>query len=178
MKQHYLKPAEAIILTGEATVTTVLGSCISVTFFHPAPRFAAIIHGVLPFVPKTQSGAPNDIENIFKYVDSSIQYIVKRLQEKGVDTQKMQVKVFGGADVLGHPCRSSISVGQKNIASAMITLAEMGINVTATDVGGTKGRKLIFHTQTGYIFLKRLHSQRDALAAQCTMHPKISEFSA
>jgi len=178
MKQHYLKPAEAIIVTGEATVTTVLGSCVSVTFFHPAPRFAAIIHGVLPAVPDSPETSLTDIANIFKYVDSSIQYIVKRLQGKGLDIQKMQVKVFGGADVLGHPSRSSLSVGRKNITSAMDTLRELGIDVMATDVGGTRGRKLIFHTQTGHIFLKRLHSQTADPGTTSPPTPRISKFSA
>ena len=47
-------------------------------------------------------------------------------------------------------------LGDKNIEVARIALAEANIRVVASDVGGTRGRKLIFHPHDGSALVKLL----------------------
>ncbi|HVN72466.1 MAG TPA: chemotaxis protein CheD, partial [Desulfomonilia bacterium] len=48
----------------------------------------------------------------------------------------------------------SISVGRKNIETAMKFIKEQNMRLTAWDMGGDKGRKVIFYTDTGEVFMK------------------------
>ncbi|WP_462325047.1 chemotaxis protein CheD [Desulfoplanes sp.] len=171
MNQHYLKPGEAIVASGDSVITTVLGSCVSVTFFSPAHRLGAMTHGVLPLFPQKAS-QQDGLDSLFRYVDTSIEQMVNRLKAKGMDPRTLEIKVFGGADVLGQPEKSSLSVGRKNIEAARATLNRLGIPVNRSDTGGVRGRKIIFSTQTGQVKLKRLDAQTAVKATLCSMAPQ------
>ncbi len=142
----YLKPGELHFAATPAVVTTVLGSCISVTMFDRLSGTAAICHALLPEGPRSDA---------FRYVDSSILHMLEMFAAHGVNRQRLEVKVFGGADMLGAG-GSRVGVGRRNVEIAMQVLAAAGLSVASQDVGGTRGRKLFFVAHTGEVFLKRL----------------------
>jgi len=84
--------------------------------------------------------------------------MIKKFNEKGISNEEIELKLFGGADVL-----QTVSgmvkintVGSQNINSATKTISEFNIKIAASDVGGERGRKLFFRSKTGEIFLNRL----------------------
>lgn len=150
----YLKPGELHFASGPTMVTTVLGSCVSVTMFERTSGFAAICHALLPEGSRT---------DIFRYVDTSIIHMLDLFSERGMHPSRLEVKLFGGADLIGAG-RGRICVGRRNVAIARQVLAAAGLDVAAADVGGSRGRKLLFYTHTGEVLLKRL--RRDEQVAQ------------
>ncbi|ABB32644.1 CheD [Geobacter metallireducens RCH3] len=142
----YLKPGELHFAATPAVVTTVLGSCVSVTMFDRLSGTAAICHALLPEGPRSDA---------FRYVDSSILLMLEMFAAQGVSRQRLEVKVFGGADIIGAG-GNRVGVGRRNVEIATLVLAANGLTVAAKDVGGTRGRKLFFVTHTGEVFLKRL----------------------
>ena len=152
LEKMYLKPGELIMSENPVMITTVLGSCVSVTMFHPRTGVAAICHGMLP------NGGTS--EN-FKYVDSSLRYMVLYFRHLEISRKELQVKLFGGADMFnsGKPGVRNLTVGWQNISVASRCLKEYGLVPTAADVGGRKGRKLIFKTDTGVVYIKKLSDQ-------------------
>lgn len=132
-----------------AVVTTVLGSCLSVTMFSPRHRIGAICHAVLPF----ENGFHWDA----RYVDSSIMIMLKNFARLSIDSAALQIKMFGGADV-GSLERDgkTLSVGSRNIAAALRVIAEQKLALAASDLGGVRGRKITFHAHTGEVFLQRV----------------------
>lgn len=142
----YLKPGEFHFATGPTVVTTVLGSCVSVTMFDRLSGIAAICHALLPEGPRSDA---------FRYVDSSILHMLELFEAHGVNRRRLEVKVFGGADMIGAG-GSRVGVGRRNVEIASQVLAETGLAASTADVGGTRGRKLFFVTHTGEVFLKRL----------------------
>jgi chemotaxis protein CheD len=52
--------------------------------------------------------------------------------------------------------RGRPTVGELNRRAAEEVLAEEGLSVLARDVGGTRGRRIHFHTGTGEVLLHRL----------------------
>lgn len=133
-------------------VTTVLGSCISVTMFHQQSGTAAICHAMLP---------RGDGSTSFKYVDTAVQHMAAYFSRRKIRRDEIQAKLFGGSDMFsnGRPSVRSLIVGWQNIATAKQSLLALGLSPSATDVGGQKGRKLIFTTDTGTVFLKKLNHQ-------------------
>lgn len=149
----YLKPGELFMSREPALVSTVLGSCVSITVFSPSCRLGAICHALLP------SGS---LDEGFRFVDSTVDYMVEEINRMGVHLSGCQVKLFGGADVLLPTGQrgNRLSVGRQNILAAQGRLEHHGLTPAATDVGGIHGRKLYFDSRTGHVYLKKMNKSR------------------
>jgi chemotaxis protein CheD len=159
-----LQPGEVFLARTPAILRTILGSCIGVTFWSAGVGAGAMCHGVLPRCPKNWPSG-SSVEEGHRYVDFSIRYLVRQFDALGASRQELEVKVFGGADVLvssgAGPSRPT--VGALNCQAAEEALAEEGLLVSARDVGGIQGRRIHFHTGTGRVLLHRLAGHGEAL---------------
>jgi chemotaxis protein CheD len=153
----YLRPGEMHFAERPALVVTVLGSCLSVTMFSRRKGLGGICHGLLPQCGGKHVCDGNCLQG-FKYVDCSIEKMVKLFDEHGVKRGEIEVKCFGGADMFTRQGKVSgvVSVGRQNVQTAKKILAHEGLHIMKMDVGGPQGRKIIFNTYTGEVFLKRL----------------------
>ena len=151
----YLKPGELHITDRPTIISTVLGSCVSVIMFSDRQQLAGMCHAMLPF--KGGTNGKNNTES-FRYVDSSITYMIKRFESHGIGRNEIKVKLFGGADILYYieDDKERHTVGKKNITKAFEVINNEKLSLLMSDVGGTSGRKIFFFTHTGEILLKRL----------------------
>jgi len=107
---------------------------------------------VLPRCPAGVQGADG-----YRYVDFAICDLARQLEHLGALRCELQIKVFGGADVLPvqeASCRAT--VGHQNWRTALEILRDENFTVLASDLGGTVGRTIQFHTGTGEVLLRRL----------------------
>ena len=146
----YLKPGELYLGEQPTVVVTTLGSCVSLIFFHQPQRLGAICHALLP----------TDVhqENSFRFVDRAFFWMLEQFQSRGIAASQIQAKLFGGADVLEcfqGACRK-VTIGQQNINQALELFKAQGLQVQASNLGGTLGRKLFFYTHTGEVLLKQV----------------------
>jgi chemotaxis protein methyltransferase CheR len=148
----YLQAGEVHLSRSPAILKTVLGSCVGVTFWSQRLGAGALCHGILPICPKQVQGKEG-----YRYMDFAIRDLARRFDAMGVLRKEVQVKVFGGADVLStahNPARPT--VGDQNWHTALDILRAENLEVMASDVGGTLGRSLHFHTETGRVYVRRL----------------------
>lgn len=141
---------EGILATSPTAVSTVLGSCVAVTFFCPTTRIGAVFHALLPCCaeyPNTQ----NTCEH--RFVDKAIDHFARAMYRQGVNRSNLVCKVFGGANGM---FKEQFGVGKRNVQTAFTSLENERLRVAASDVGGERGRKLLFLTHTGEVFVKRL----------------------
>lgn len=152
----YLKPGEACFCEQPAIVSTVLGSCISVTIHHPVRRVGAICHAVLP--QHNEHPSRKKDYNPLEYVDTSILWMMEQFNRRGIRQTELVVKMFGGAGMFAAPMPrlEGLAVGRKNIEMGMATLEDQKLRLTSWNVGGRLGRKLVFHTYSGDVFQKFL----------------------
>ena len=155
-----LKPGEIIFSRKPAVVSTILGSCVSVTMHHPASEFGAICHGVMPKCAERKkcTKGPQCGESP-KYVECAIRQMLMKLDELNILRSEAEVKLFGGAemaDTAGRNNGRTKTVGSENIRVAKKILAKEGLGISKEDTGGTNGRKILFLTHTGDVYLKRL----------------------
>ena len=124
----YLKPAELCITDKPSIVRTVLGSCLAITMFHPHRRISAICHALLP-QPEQHSAEDGAPTNRLKYVNSVIPEMLAKLHEYGIEPDEIEVKMFGGADMLTSQGerRNNQPVGRLNILKAMNVLEKHGL---------------------------------------------------
>ena len=148
----YLKPAELCISRVPTLVTTILGSCVSVTMRSPKLGVAAICHALQPACPKLSMICPEHCLKKYQYVSCVIPEMIRRMEAFGASREALDVKIFGGAAVLATPFDRSI--GWQNITATVSILEHLGIGLKAHQVGGRFGRKIIFDTHTGEVKIK------------------------
>ena len=164
-----LQPGELFLARGQAILRTILGSCVGVTFWCRRLSAGALCHGVLPRCPADATPAPTEGA---RYVDFSIRHLTREFERLGASRKELEVKLFGGADVLpaSNP-KDRPTIGMLNCLAAREVAAELCLTVVATDLGGVRGRRIHFHTGTGEILLQRFAVLGDTGGEKQTFQP-------
>ena len=176
-----LQPGELYLARTPAILRTILGSCVGVAFWSKRLWAGALCHGVLPRAPAVWPPGFTASDG-HRFVDFSIRYLAREFDALGAHRDEVEVKLFGGADVL--PLLSARgdrpTVGALNCQAAVSVLAEEGFTVTASALGGTRGRRIHFHTGTGEVLVYRLEAwggDSDDAASDSSNKP-VSEVTA
>ena len=146
--QRYLHPGEVHAPIVATAVKTLLGSCISVCLWDPRSRLGGINHFLLPM------GSAN-ADRPGRFGNFALPLLYEALLQNGASATGLTAKVFGGAAMLAVP-PSSHHIGAQNLQAALSWLGRAQIPVVASDVGGARGRKLVFHTDDGSVSLWEL----------------------
>lgn len=147
----YLLPGELVAVGGDAprTLTTILGSCVSVCLWDRRGRGGGMNHFLLP---RRAADAPRS----GRYGDAAVSLLVSKVLAQGADRHDLRAKLFGGAHVLSSVPTGGRTLGNENVQVAIAALREEGVQVVSEDVGGTRGRKLAFNTVDGTALVWRL----------------------
>ncbi len=148
---YYMMVAEGGVYETPTAVQTVLGSCVSVTFYSPKKRIGAMFHALMP--RRSEYERLDNGASVYRYVDTAIDTVCKRMFQLGVRQQDIECKIFGGANAM---FQHELSIGPKNVRIAFETLAAYPLRIAATNVGGNVGRKLFFISHTGEVYVKQL----------------------
>lgn len=154
----FLQTGDCFFGVQPTLVSTVLGSCLAVTMHAPKQGIGTICHAFLPDSSDSRSRRGGAEPQICRYVDTALQNMLETLDKVGIPRRELVVKVFGGST--GIAVRgmeySSYDIGRRNIEMARKLLKFARIDIQVQDVGGSLGRKLMFHTQTGEVWVKKL----------------------
>lgn len=144
---HYLQPG-FLHIAERTTITTILGSCVAICLCDSTRQIGGMNHFLLP----RGSAAPG-LET--RFGEHAVPVLIQRLLAAGASQTRLQAKVFGGACANGTFQRPD-HLGLKNVEVALDLLSAFRIAVVSRDVGGTRGRKLLFHTDDGTAMVKYL----------------------
>lgn len=146
----YLKPGELACAKRPTVISTILGSCVSIVMYAPRIRMGGMCHAVLPD-SRGERGA--------KFVNQAIAEMLGKFDRMKIARDEIVTRVFGGAEMLPiinkKMAASTLAIGHLNVAAALEEVEREGLTLTASDVGGYQGRKIIFYAHTGEIFLKK-----------------------
>lgn len=146
----YLLPGKLYASNRPAAITTILGSCVAVCLWDSIKGVGGMNHYLLP----DQIG----LEQPGRFGDVAVKLLVEKVLGLGALKRNLQSKLFGGACLL-NPTRSrhgETHLGMKNVNIAKKLLNQAGIPVILEEVGGSSGRKLIFHSMDGSAWVKLL----------------------
>ena len=144
----YLYPGELVATSDPSVISTVLGSCVSVCLLDQVTRSGGANHFLLPHLTRGDGSS-------CRFGRTAMEMLFSRMLSLGCQKRNLTARLFGGAsqfEVSG----DRISIGQQNVQVATRFLEDEGIPILAQEVGGTRGRKLVFHTETGDVFVKTL----------------------
>jgi chemotaxis protein CheD len=152
-----LQPGALLVTQEPLWVVTLLGSCVAVTMFNARFHLAAICHAMLP-KPHGKGVPGPSPDDYFRYMSHVIPAMVERFAQLGLPPNEVEVKMFGGGNVidLGGDPHDDRSIGDANIALARQLLRSARFQIRGENVGGNRGCKILFNTQTGQVLHKRL----------------------
>jgi chemotaxis protein CheD len=157
LPELHVQPGESHLVQEPMILRTILGSCVGITFWVPRLGLAALCHPMLPRCP-AKSAVKINLAAGRRYVDFAIRDLARQFDSFAVNRSEVQVKLFGGGDVLLVTNESSRpTVGRMNCEAALHILGDEGFSVTASSLGGTSGLHIKFHTRTGEVLLRRLN---------------------
>ncbi len=127
-------------------ISTILGSCIAVCLYDKVEQISGMNHYLVPLWNENGLQSP-------KYGNISIPKLIENMLNIGCKINNIEAKIFGGGNVI-EVKQEEMMIGRKNILIAKEILQEYGIPITAQDVGGTRGRRILMRSDTGKVFLK------------------------
>jgi len=148
----FLHPGDYWFGDGGTRVHTVLGSCVSITAWHPARQIGGMCHYMLPARDDDAEAAPDA-----RYADGAVGLFLRDLRRTGTLPGEYEVKMFGGSEQFPHLARTSaLDVAGRNIESGRELLERHGFILSSRDLGGVGPRRLIFDIATGAVWVRAL----------------------
>lgn len=158
MPKVFLQTGDCFIGVQPTLVSTVLGSCLAVTLHAPKMGIGTICHAFLP--DSLDAKSPRNQEpQVCRYVDTALQNMLETMDKIGVPRRELIIKMFGGGSgvaVCNVDHSSSMNIGHRNVEMARRLLNFSRLNIVSEDTGGSMGRKLLFNTGTGDVWVKKL----------------------
>jgi len=155
----FLQPGDFHFGAGRTRISTLLGSCISITLWHPARLIGGMCHFMLP-----SRGLPAGVPLDGRYADEALAMFDQAVAAALSRPADYQVKVFGGGNMLSRPGEGSelMNIATRNVDSAYALLARHGYQPTVAHCGGQGHRKLFFDLWTGHVWLAHRPSREVA----------------
>ncbi|WNB90379.1 chemotaxis protein CheD [Bacillus sp. NEB1478] len=134
--------------------TTGLGSCVGVVLYDEVKKIAGLAHVMLPDSTLAKAASLN----IGKYADTAIKTLYDMLIKKGAIRRNLKAKIAGGAQMFQFTSGSEMMrIGPRNVESVKTMLAELGIPIIASDVGGSSGRTIEFNPESAQLSIKTVN---------------------
>jgi len=146
----YLLPGEIHFADANTRIHTVLGSCISISLWHPLQRSGGMCHFMLPSRGKAGYGALDG-----RYADEAVQLLLRGIERIDALPAAYQVKLFGGGNMFqAERPEKALDIATENIAAARRLLDKAGFRIQAEDVGGRGHRRVIFDLSDGNVWVR------------------------
>lgn len=154
----FVFPGDLEVIQGKGKLVTILGSCISVTAWHPKLKVGAMCHYLVPLRHTAKSHLKDN-----HFGNLALIQMTKQLSEYA-ELSSFIYGVFGGSTSINGgriPCE----VGIKNMDVAYKWAATYGIQFTHSMVLGDKSRRISLDVSSGNIHSSELESFDDSLAS-------------
>jgi chemotaxis protein CheD len=140
--RHYLIPGKIFAAAQPFAISTIVGSGVALCLWDPDHRSGGANHFILP-------EGPEDSVNATRYANVANEALLKRMLDLGAQRNSLEARIFGGS-LPGVKFSSwGDCVGERNVHVVTHFLKMNSIRLVQSEVGGTRGRKLVFQTDDG-----------------------------
>jgi len=147
-ERRFLQPGHLLVSASPLTVTTILGSCVSVCLWDAQKGIGGMNHFMLPAGPGAAGSSA-------RFGTVAMEELVEKLRAAGARLPFVQARVIGGAFMFAQ-AQPVDHLGTKNAEVALDYLSRRAIDVVQVEVGGNRGRKVHFETETGSLCLNTI----------------------
>jgi chemotaxis protein CheD len=135
---YLLEPGFVVFPPTPTLISTVLGSCVAISLYDRKRKIGGMNSFQFPIIRERHRATT-------RYGNVAIITLIQMMIADGSRCKDMEAQIFGGAH---NRSLSSQNIGMENIRIARRILAKERISVTSEDVGGEKGRKIVYSTHT------------------------------
>jgi chemotaxis protein CheD len=151
----FLQPGDFYFGDEHTRIRTILGSCVSITMWHPRLKQGGMCHYMLP---ERRANSPRRLDG--RYADDAIALFMRELLSNRTKPEDYEVKVFGGGRMFLRQRRiempASMDVGTRNIEVGRRLLREHGFHIRAEHLAGDGHRNVIFDIASGHVWMKHV----------------------
>jgi chemotaxis protein CheD len=157
----FLKPGDFHFGDGSLRISTLLGSCVAITCWHPGLQIGGMCHYLLP--RRRDSGWNGTEELDGRYADEAMKLFEQRMIATLTTPHEYQFKIFGGGHqfLLGDVGAAS-DVPLRNVEAGLQLLSELGVHPIARHVGGTGSRQIVMQVPTGEVWVRHTQHAEEA----------------
>jgi len=143
----FLNPGDFHFGAAPLQLATLLGSCVTVTLWHPRRHIGGMCHFLVPRRKTRQEHDPSGYSAV-----EAFDLFDQAMLRAGSRSHEYQAKLFGGGNMFPDTA-GRLNVGLRNIEMARRLLNERGIPLLAEHAGGAGHRKLVFDVASGEVRL-------------------------
>lgn len=148
----FLQPGEYFVGDAAYRIRTLLGSCVSVTLWHPGRCIGAMSHFLLP-----RRSIRSLLEPDGRYGEEAMWLMVRELTRMDVNPAQCQGKIFGGGNMFPGQTRADApNVGQRNGDAARLQLRSHGIQIASESLFGVGHRRIVFDVSNGDVWARQV----------------------
>ncbi|MEW6262864.1 MAG: chemotaxis protein CheD [Thermodesulfobacteriota bacterium] len=136
--KYHLQRGYIFTSTEPVMVTTVVGSCVAVCLYDRRLKCGGMNHFLYPKAGRRDRTTP-------QFGNVAVPALIRMMVSQGSRVEDMEAQIFGGATT---GPRDRRDMGSRNVKIARKILKKKGIPIVSEDVGGIKGRRVLFHTFT------------------------------
>ncbi|MGE5865642.1 MAG: chemotaxis protein CheD [Rhizobacter sp.] len=152
-----LRPGEYAVGGADSQIWTLLGSCVSITLWHPRLRVGAMSHFLLAERPSTETAAETPPDA--RYGQDALHLMLDHLARLRVAASQCEAKIFGGGNMFpDHTPPGAVSVGRRNGEAARQLLLRRGIPVVSESLFGNGHRQIIFRPASGDVWVRQVRT--------------------
>jgi chemotaxis protein CheD len=156
----FLQPGDYYFGDKSTRIRTVLGSCVSLTFWHPQLLVGGMCHYMLPSRDGKLRGNAGKMPD-GRYADEVVALMLQEMNTVGASHKEYQVKLFGGGNMFpGTHKTNAMNIGQRNIETARMLMSRHGFTFVAEHLGGVGHRNVIFDVWNGEVWVKHQEIKR------------------
>jgi chemotaxis protein CheD len=157
---YFLEPGYIFVATRPAVISSVLGSAVSVCLYDRKRKLGGMNQFQLPEVRDRRKATA-------RYGNAATLALVRMMEENGCAIRTLEAQILGGAF---NREISDEDVGRANVVVARRVLGRKGIRIVSEDVGGAKGRKVVFNTGTNEVAVMKVDRLRSG-----DWHPYVGD---
>lgn len=148
----FLQPGEYFVGNAAHTIRTLLGSCVSITLWHPAKKVGAMSHFLLPRRDKPVLALPDG-----RYGEEALWLMLRELARKNIEPTECQAKIFGGGSMFpGQSPAAAPQIGERNGEAARALVRAHRIEIVSESLFGAGHRQIRFDVQSGHVWARQV----------------------
>jgi len=173
-KRIIVNMGEGTVRRAPAVITSVgLGSCVVLMLYDPGSRIGGLAHILLPSSPVQSSceygQCYRDNEEKqwgkmiahpdkppYLYADTALKALFKEMTCMGALSSNIYAMITGGARMFSDGEPTVNGMGARNIMSIKNLLKREKISVIGEDTGGSQGRSVDFHIDSGRVVVRTI----------------------
>lgn len=152
MEEVVVGISDAKVIKNSGVLSTyALSSCVATCIYDNLMKIGGMSHILLPKAPNNMLKLHSEV---FKYADTAIFELVKKMELMGSSTYRMKAKIVGGAHMYSVFKSGVTNIGNKNVESVRTVLKHLNIAIISDDIGKNYARSVFFDVNNGSVKVK------------------------